>query len=102
MASRVTRQRGASAPTPGVVRLVEASGTSARGFEAAVSAAVRSAAGDVPKPIGVEVSRMWADLEGGTKPLRYHASVKIAYRQRLVAPKAPKAPKARGARKASR
>ncbi len=64
----------------GVVRLTEAAGSSARGWEAAVAAAVK--ASDVAKPIGVEVSRLWAEWDGG-KLSRYHATVKIAYRQSL-------------------
>ncbi len=64
----------------GVVRLLEATGSSPRGWEAAVAAAVRSVRSEVPRPIGVEVARLWADLDGA-KLTRFHASVKIAYRQ---------------------
>ncbi len=64
----------------GVVRLTEASGSSARGWEAAVAAAVR--ASEVEKPIGAEVVRLWAEWDG-RKLSRYHATVKVAYRQSL-------------------
>jgi flavin-binding protein dodecin len=67
----------------GVTRLTEASGSSPKGWEAAVSAAVKSS--DVEAPVGVEVSRLWADWGSG-KLTRYHATVKVAYRQRLKAP----------------
>ncbi len=66
--------------TGGVVRLTESSGASSRGWEAAVAAAVR--ASEVARPIGVEVSRLWADWDG-RKLSRYHATVKVAYRQSL-------------------
>lgn len=60
------------------MRLVEASGESATGWDAAVLAAVR--ASKVKSPVGVEVGRLWAELDGG-KLSRYHASVKVAYKQ---------------------
>jgi flavin-binding protein dodecin len=66
----------ASAPT--VIRLVEATGESATSWDAAVVAAVKAA--KVKAPVGVEVGRLWADLEGA-KLARYHASVKVAFRQ---------------------
>ncbi len=44
--------------------------------------AVRSVREEAPAPLGVEVSRLWADLDGA-KLARFHASVKIAYRQQL-------------------
>ena len=65
---------------PGVIRLSEATGSSSRGWEDAVTAAVK--ASDVKAPVGVEVSRLWADWERG-KLSRFHATVKIAYRQAL-------------------
>ena len=68
---------------PGVVRLSEASGSSARGWEEAVAAAVKSS--DVTGPLGVEVQRLWAEWERG-KLSRFHATVKVAYRQSLKAP----------------
>ena len=68
---------------PSVIRLSEATGSSARGWEDAVSAAVK--ASDVKSPIGVEVSRLWADWDRG-RMSRFHATVKVAYRQALKAP----------------
>ena len=73
---------------PGVIRLSEATGSSSRGWEDAVTAAVK--ASDVTTPVGVEVSRLWADWERG-KLSRYHATVKVAYRQALKAPSRSKA-----------
>lgn len=67
---------------PSVVRVTEATGASPRGWEAAVAAAVK--ASDVPKPVGVEVLRLWAEWDG-RKLSRYHATVKVAYRQTLKA-----------------
>ena len=61
-----------------MVRLVEAQGDSAKSWDAAVLAAVKSA--KVKNPLGVEVGRLWAELEG-PRLARYHASVKVAYRQ---------------------
>ena len=68
---------------PGVIRLSEASGSSSRGWEDAVAAAVK--ASDVSGPIGVEVQRLWAEWDRG-KLSRFHATVKVAYRQALKAP----------------
>jgi hypothetical protein len=34
----------------------------------------------VKTPVGVEVGRLWAELDG-RKLSRYHASVKVAYRE---------------------
>ena len=65
-----------------VVRTTEAVGESPRGWEAAVAAAVKAA--DVTRPIGVEVVRLWAEWDG-RKLSRYHATVKVAYRQALKA-----------------
>ena len=65
-----------------VVRLTEAIGESPRSWEGAVTAAVK--ASDVKQPIGVEVSRMWAEWNG-RKLSRCHVTVKVAYRQRLKA-----------------
>lgn len=68
-------------PSPAsVVRVTEATGSSPRGWEAAVGAAVK--ASDAKDPIGVEVVRLWAEWDG-RKLSRYHASVKVAFRQRL-------------------
>lgn len=74
------RRKGRSESPGGVVRVTEAGGSSARGWEAAVAAAVRASA--VEQPIGVEVSRLWAEWDG-RKLSRYHATVKVAYRQSL-------------------
>ncbi|MDP9253189.1 MAG: dodecin family protein [Chloroflexota bacterium] len=73
---------------PGVIRLSEATGSSARGWEDAVAAAVK--ASDVKSPVGVEVSRLWAEWERG-KLSHFHATVKVAYRQALKAPTRSKA-----------
>jgi flavin-binding protein dodecin len=67
----------------GVVRLSEATGSSPRGWEDAVAAAVKSS--DVKTPVGVEVSRLWAEWERG-RLSRFHATVKVAYKQTLKAP----------------
>ena len=66
----------------GVVRLSEATGSSPRGWEDAVAAAVK--ASDVKTPVGVEVSRLWAEVDRG-KLSRFHATVKVAYKQTLKA-----------------
>jgi len=66
-----------------VVRITEAMGESPRGWEAAVAAAVKSS--DATSPIGVEVLRLWAEWDGRALS-RYHATVKVAYRQSLKAP----------------
>jgi len=63
---------------PIVVRLVEAIGDSTKSWDAAVLAAVKAA--KVKAPVGVEVGRLWAELDG-SKLSRYHASVKVAYRE---------------------
>jgi hypothetical protein len=60
------------------VRVVEATGNSTKGWDAAVLAAVKAA--KVKTPVGVEVGRLWAELDG-PKLSRYHAAVKVAYRQ---------------------
>jgi len=66
-----------------VVRITEATGVSPRGWEAAVAAAVK--ASEVAPVVGVEVSRLWAEWDG-KKLSRYHATVRVAYRQELKAP----------------
>jgi len=43
-----------------------------------VVAALKAA--KVKNPLGVEVGRLWAEVDG-TKLSRYHASVKVAYQQ---------------------
>ena len=72
----------------GVIRVSEATGSSPRGWEDAVTAAVK--ASDVKSPVGVEVSRLWADWERG-KMSRFYATVKVAYTQALKAPTRSKA-----------
>jgi flavin-binding protein dodecin len=67
-----------SAAGPIVVRLVEATGNSTKSWDAAVLAAVKAA--KVKAPVGVEVGRLWAELDG-PKLSRYHASVKVAYQE---------------------
>ena len=79
---------GVSTNTAGVIRLTEATGSSSRGWEDAVSGAVK--ASKVRAPVGVEVARLWADWEGG-RLSRLHATVKVAYRQPLKAPPRTKA-----------
>ena len=69
-------------PAASVIRTTEATGESPRGWEAAVAAAVKAA--DVAGAIGVEVVRLWAEWDG-RKLSRYHATVKVAYRQALKA-----------------
>lgn len=63
-----------------MVRTTEAVGESSRGWEAAVAAAVKASA--VSDAVGVEVVRLWAEWDG-RRLSRYHASVKVAYRQSL-------------------
>lgn len=68
-----------------VVRVHEASGSSARSWEAAAADALVRAKREVPAPVGLEVARLWADVVAG-KPVRFHATVRIAYRQALTPP----------------
>jgi flavin-binding protein dodecin len=68
---------------PIVVRLIEATGHSTKSWDAAVIAAVKKA--KVKTPVGVEVGRLWAELDG-QKLSRYHASVKVAYREAQRSP----------------
>lgn len=75
-------------PAAGVIRLSESTGSSSRGWEDAVAAAVN--ASEVKDPIGVEVVRLWADWERG-KLSRFHVTVQVAYRQALKAPARAKA-----------
>ena len=74
--------RRKASPSASVVRLTEATGESLRSWDGAVAAAVK--ASELKDPIGVEISRMWAEW-GGRKLSRYHVTVKIAYRQALKA-----------------
>ncbi len=82
-----------------MVRLIEAVGSSSRSWDAAVTDAVRSVADDAPDPIGVEVSRLWADLDGRKRLRTYRASVKVAYRQPLQPPPGTAATKRTGGRR---
>jgi flavin-binding protein dodecin len=75
-----------TATGPTVVRLVEATGNSTKSWDAAVLAAVKAA--KVKTPLGVEVGRLWAELDG-QKLSRYHAAVKVAYRQAQRSPVRP-------------
>lgn len=75
-------QRRRSVPRASAVRTTEATGESPRSWDAAVVAAVK--ASDVDDPIGVEVMRLWAEWGRG-RLSRYHATVKVAYRQALRA-----------------
>ncbi len=71
------------APAKGsVLRLTEVTGDSTRSWDAAVAAAVK--ASEVSDPVGVEISRMWAEWNG-RKLSRFHVTVKVAYRQSLKA-----------------
>jgi flavin-binding protein dodecin len=72
--------RSSRAAPASVVRIVEAAGDSKKSWDAAVLAAVNKS--DVRRPVGVEITRMWAAWDG-SKPSRFHVTVKIAYRQRL-------------------
>lgn len=61
-------------------------GSSPRSWDAAVADAVRGAKAEAPDPIAVEVGRLWADLDAKRAISLFRASVKIAYRERLIAP----------------
>ena len=75
MPARRPRKNGAG---PIVVRLVEATGNSTKSWDAAILAAVK--ASKVKGPVGVEVGRLWAEIDGA-RLSRYHAAVKVAYRE---------------------
>jgi flavin-binding protein dodecin len=70
------------------VRIHETSGVAKSGWDAALKAAVKSAREEV-EPIAVEITRQWADVSA-RGITAYHVSVKVAYRQALVAPKRPR------------
>ncbi len=74
--------RRKAAASASVVRITEATGESPKSWDTAVAAAVK--ASEVKAPIGVEISRMWAEWNG-RRLSRYHVTVKIAYRQSLKA-----------------
>lgn len=82
---RLVPGRRRASPAPGVVRLIDATGSSSEGWEEAVVDAVRSVRKEVSAPIGVEVSRQWADLESG-RVVTYRVAARIAYRQALKGP----------------
>ena len=92
--SRAIRPRAAKA-APSAVRITEATGSSPRSWDAAVTDAVRGAKEAAPKPIAVEVVRLWADLGPRQRIGAYRAAVKIAYRQPLI-PALPAKKTARG------
>ena len=77
------RRPSKTAQAGGVVRITEATGESPRSWDAAVGAAVK--ASEAKDVVGAEVLRLWAEWDG-KKLSRYHATVKVAYRQRLKAP----------------
>ena len=86
---RATRRRAAeprAASTPVVVRIHETSGEAKSGWDAALKAAVKSARAEVGDPVGVEITRQWADLSA-RGIANYHVSVKVAYRQAIAPPK---------------
>jgi flavin-binding protein dodecin len=80
----VPARRGAR-PEAGVVRVLDATGASPIGWEAAVADALRGVRKDVRAPLGVEVTRQWADLQAG-RITTYRVAVRVAYRQKLKAP----------------
>jgi flavin-binding protein dodecin len=96
--SRAIRRRASprASAAPAAVRVHEAVGASTRSWDAAVTDAVRGAKKDAPDPIAVEVGRLWADLDAKQKIRRYRASVKIAYRQPVLAPPRERAVAKRG------
>jgi flavin-binding protein dodecin len=79
-------RRPKKTPGPIVVRLVEATGNSTKSWDAAVLAAVKAA--KVKTPVGVEVGRLWAEIDGASLS-RYHAAVKVAYREVQRSPARP-------------
>ena len=83
---RATRPRAAKAASAVVVRLHETTGVAKSGWDAALKAAVKAARAEVDEPIAVEITRQWADLSAGGIA-SYHVNVKVAYRQKLAAPK---------------
>ena len=83
---KATRRKAAD-PAPGVVvRVHETTGTAKGGFDQALAAAVKAARTEVDAPMGVEITRQWADLSA-RGIASYHVNVKVAYRQKLAAPK---------------
>ena len=74
----VRRKKTSRPSAASVVRITEATGESPRSWDSAVAAAVKAA--EVNEPVGVEVARLWAELDGD-RLSRYHAAVKVAYRE---------------------
>ena len=103
-ASRATRprRRPSASTAPTAVRIHEAVGSSPRGWDAAVTDAVRGAKDDAPDPIAVEVGRLWADLDAKKAIKLFRASVKIAYREALVPPARERARKTATRKRAAR
>jgi hypothetical protein len=66
-----------------------------------VADAVRDAKDEAPRPIAVEVGRLWADLDAKRAISLYRASVKIAYREPLVAPARPRPARKSAGKRAS-
>ncbi len=83
---RAVPRRRARSDGSALVRLVEAQGSSRKGWDAAVADALRSAKDDVDSPIAVEIARQWVDLDGRGRIATYRVSVKIAHRQVLAPP----------------
>ncbi len=79
-------RRKAGAESATLVRLVEAQGSSRKGWDAAVADALRGAKDEVDSPIAVEIARQWADLDARGRIATYRVSVKIAHRQVLAPP----------------
>jgi len=77
-------------------------GSSPRSWDSAVADAVRGAKEEAPDPIAVEVGRLWADLDAKRAISLFRASVRIAYRERLVGPARERARKAAARRRPAR
>lgn len=91
------RRRSPAAPAE-VVRIAESTGSSGRSWDAAVVDAVKAAGEEAARPIGVEVVRLWADLDARKRLRTYRATVRVAYRQALAAPAAKRSAAARAGR----
>jgi len=88
-ASRATRPRARAASPRAIrtaIRVAEATGSSPDGWDAAVADAVASAKTAAPAPVGVEVVKLWGELDARRRIRTYRASVKIAYPVALVRP----------------
>ncbi len=80
-------RRKAGSERAALVRLVEAQGSSRKGWDAAIADALRGAKDEIDSPIAVEVARQWADLDARGRIATYRVSVKIAHRQVLAPPR---------------